>query len=80
MDLQKIIGDLLQKLTGNNSLIEKFKKDPIATVKGLLGSINLDDSQLKTVVEGVTSKLNLDDAVKKGGGILAWIKGIFGKK
>ncbi|MBQ6175159.1 MAG: hypothetical protein IJK28_11105 [Clostridia bacterium] len=80
MDLQKIITDLVAKLTGNNSLIAKFKKNPIETIKGLLGNVNLDSNQLKSVADGVAAKLNLDDVVKQGGGILAKIKGLFGKK
>lgn len=80
MDLQKIISDLVAKFTGNNDLIAKFKKNPIETIKGLLGSVNLDSDQLKTVVDGVSAKLNVEDAIKQGTGILAKIKAIFGKK
>ena len=44
MDLQKIINDLLEKFNVDTALVEKFKKDPTATVKGLLDGlgINLD--------------------------------------
>ncbi len=81
MDLQKIISDILGKLNLDTSLLEKFKKNPLETIKSLLGGVNLDDSQLKTVVDGVSAKLGLDDAVKKGGGFLAKLKALFtGKK
>ena len=80
MDLQKIISDLVSKLTGNSSLIEKFKKNPLETIKSLLGSINLDSDQLKTVVDGVSAKINIEDAVKQGSGFLTKLKGLFGKK
>ena len=80
MDLQKNISDLVSKLTGNSSLIEKFKKNPLETIKSLLGSINLDSDQLKTVVDGVSAKINIEDAVKQGSGFLAKLKGLFGKK
>ncbi len=79
MDLQKIISDLIEKLTGNKKLTKSFGENPLETVKSLLGSVNLDPEQLKAVVEGVTAKLNLENAVKDGGGILAKIKGLFGK-
>ena len=80
MDIQKIIGDLVSKLTGNNDLIEKFTKDPLSIVKNLLG-IDLDPSQLAEVVKGVTGKLGLPgDIGKEATGILDKIKGFFGGK
>ena len=80
MDIQKIIGDLVSKLTGNNDLIAKFTKDPLSIVKSLLG-IDLDPSQLAEVVKGVTSKLGLPgDIGKDATGILGQIKGLFGGK
>ena len=80
MDIQKIIGDLVSKLTGNNDLIAKFTKDPLSIVKNLLG-IDLDPSQLAEVVKGVTGKLGLPgDICKEATGILGKIKGLFGGK
>ena len=80
MDIQKIIGDLVSKLTGNNDLIAKFTKDPLSIVKNLLG-IDLDPSQLAAVVKGVTGKLGLPgDIGKEATGILGKIKGLFGGK
>ncbi len=80
MDLQKIISDLLGKLKLDTSLLDKFKKNPIETIKSLLGGVDLDADQLKTVADGITAKLGVDDAVKKGGGLLAKLKSLFGKK
>ena len=81
MDIQKIISDLVTKLTGNKDLIAKFTADPLAAVKNLLG-IDLDPSQLSEVVKGVTSKIGdlSGDAAKEAGGILGKIKGLFGGK
>ena len=76
MDIQKIITELLSKLNADGKLAEKFKADPAGTVTSLLGNVKLDDSQLKTVVEGVKAKLKLDDAA----GVLNTIGGLFGKK
>lgn len=79
MDLQKIINDLVSRLTGNNDLIAQFTKEPLAIVKKLLG-IDLDPEQLAKVVKGVTAALGITaaDAVKEGKGILDKIKGILG--
>ncbi len=81
MDIQKIISDLVAKLTGNKDLIAKFTADPLAAVKNLLG-IDLDPSQLSEVVKGVTSKIGdiSGDAAKEAGGILGKIKALFGGK
>ena len=81
MDIQKIISDLVGKLTGNKDLIAKFTSDPLTVIKDLLG-IDLDVSQLGEVVKGVTGQLSdiNGDAAKQAGGILNKIKSIFGIK
>ena len=78
MDIQKIISDLVAKLTGNKELIAKFTSDPLSVIKDLLG-IDLDASNLAEVVKGVTSQLG-DETAKKAGGIIGKIKSLFGIK
>ncbi len=78
MDIQKIITDLVGKLTGNKDLISKFTSDPLSIIKELLG-IDLDPSQLGEVVKGVTSQLG-GDVAKQAGGFLGKIKNLFGIK
>ncbi len=82
MDIQKIISDLVSKLTGNNDLIAKFTSNPLGIIKDLLG-IDLDPSLLDEVVKGVSSKLNLGNLAgnvgKEAEGLLGKVKGIFGK-
>ncbi len=78
MDIQKIVADLVGKLTGNKDLIAKFTSDPLSVIKDLLG-IDLDPSQLGDVVKGVTAQLS-GDAAKKAGGFLSKIKSLFGIK
>ncbi len=81
MDIQKIVSDLVSKLTGNKDLIAKFTADPLKAVKDLLG-IDLDPSQLGDVVKGVTGQLGdiTGDAAKQAGGILSKLKSLFGRK
>ena len=81
MDIQKIISDLVTKLTGNKDLIAKFTSDPVKAIKDLLG-IDIDKGQVSEVVKGVTSQLGdlSGDVVKEGGGILKKILGFFTKK
>ena len=81
MDIQKIISDLVAKLTGNKDLIASFTKDPIKAVKDLLG-IDINTDQVSEIVKGVTSQLgNLTgDVAKEGKGLVEKILGFFGKK
>ena len=81
MDIQKIVSDLVSKLTGNKDLIAKFTADPLKAIKDLLG-IDLDPSQLGDVVKGVTGQLGdiTGDAAKQAGGILSKLMSIFGRK
>ena len=87
MDIQKIISDLVSKLTGHNDLIAKFTSNPLGIIKDLLG-IDLDPSLLDEVVKGVSSKLDLGNLAgglvgnvgKDAEGLLGKVKGIFGGK
>ena len=81
MDIQKIISELIPKLTGNKDLIAQFTKDPLGAIKELLG-IDIDKDQVSEVVKGVTAQLGdlSGDVVKEGGGFLKKILGFFGKQ
>ena len=80
MDIQKIISDIVSKVTGNSDLIKKFTSDPAAIIKELTG-FEVDADQLKEIVAGVTKALgsNAGDLLNEGKGILDKVKGIFGK-
>ncbi len=81
MDIQKIISDLVAKLTGNKDLIASFTKDPVKAVKDLLG-IDIGADQVSEIVKGVTAKLGdiSGDVAKEGGGFLKKLLSFFGKK
>ena len=72
MDIKAKIEELVGKIKGDKGLMEKFQKDPIATVEGLLG-IDLPNDQVEKIVDGIKAKIDLD----KLGGMLG---GLFGKK
>ena len=80
-NISKYVEQIVSKLTGNKDLISKFTSNPLSVVKDLLG-IDLDKSQLATVVKGVTDKLGLDagNLAKEGSGFLAKLKKFFGGK
>ena len=80
MDIQKVISDLVNKLTGNKDLIAQYTSDPLKVIKDLLG-IDLDPSKISEVVKGVTGQLGdiTGDAAKSADGVLGKIKSLFSK-
>ena len=77
-NIAKYVEQVVAKLTGNNSLIEQFKKNPVKIVTDILG-IKLDDKLIQAVIKAVQGKLNIQDVAQNAGGILAKIKSLFGK-
>ncbi|MBR4439757.1 MAG: hypothetical protein IKS88_04050 [Clostridia bacterium] len=67
MDIEKTIA----KITGDKSLVEKFKKDPVAAVKGVVGSV--PPEVIDKIVDGVKAKIASD----KVSGALDAVKGLF---
>ncbi len=79
-DLEKVVSQIVSSLTGNSDLLAKFKADPIGTITKTLG-IEIPDSQIKSVIAAVTSRLGAESAAAANGaaGILDKIKGFFKK-
>lgn len=78
MDIEKIVEEIVEKLTGDDQLMENFKKDPIKTVTKAL-NIKLDDEIIEAVVKAVKAKIDLDDLKDKAENLLGGLKGLFGK-
>ena len=81
-NLEQLIDQVVEKLTGNKNAVAQFKKDPMGTVKKILGNIDLDNDVLEKIVSAVKGKINLDEIAGKFGGlknILSKVKGLFGK-
>lgn len=70
IDVKAKINEVVEKVTKDKDLKEKFQKDPIKTVEGIIG-VDLPDDAMEKVVEGVKGKISLDklsgalDSVKK---------------
>ncbi len=77
-NITKYVDQVVKKLTGNNGLIEQFKKNPVKIVTDILG-IKLDDKLIQAVIKAVQGKLNLTDVAQSAGGILGFIKKLFKK-
>ena len=79
MDIQKIITEVLNKLTADKTLKEKFLKEPVKIVEQLTG-IDLPDDQIDAIIKGIKAKLDVDDVAKKAKGVMGVLGGLFGKK
>lgn len=70
MDIKEKIEGIVEKVTKDKSLMDKFQKDPTKTVEDLVG-VDLPDDVVKKVVEGVKGKISVDklsgvaDSIKK---------------
>jgi len=72
MDIKKTVEDLVAKITKDKTLVNKFRKDPMKTVKSLV-DFDLSKDQLNSLVDGVKAKVSLDEASN----ILDKAKGLF---
>lgn len=70
MDIKEKIEGIVEKVTKDKSLMDKFQKNPTKTVEELVG-VDLPDDVVKKVVEGVKGKISVDklsgvaDSIKK---------------
>lgn len=74
-DILKLAGDIVEKLTSDEALMEAFKKDPVAVVEKKLG-VDLPNDQINALIDGIKAKLKADDVIDAAGKLL----GMFGKK
>ena len=79
MDIQKIIGEVVAKLTSQPDLIKSFLSNPVALLEKTFG-IDLPDDQINQVIEGVKGQLDLSQFdLKDAAGLMGKLKGFFGK-
>lgn len=68
MDIKAKIDELVSKAKSDPQLLEKLKKDPVATIEGIIG-VDLPNDQIQKVAEGVMAKIKLDSIGGKLGGL-----------
>ena len=71
-DIKAKIDEVVNKVKSDKDFAAKFQKEPIKAVEDVLG-VDLPDDQIKSVVDGVKAKVNIDGIADKLGGL-------FGKK
>lgn len=67
MDIPKVVQDLMSKFEKDESLKEKFMKDPVKTIKSLVED-HIPEDKIESIVEAVKAKLGIEKA-----------SGLFGK-
>ena len=72
MDIKEQISKIVEEVSKNPHIKEEFEKEPVKVIEKIIG-VDLPDDIIMKVVDGVKSKLTIDD-VSKVAGI---IKGIF---
>lgn len=72
MDIKAKVEEIVAKIKNDDAIADKFQKDPVSTVEGLIG-VDLPNDQLQSIVDMVKSKVSLDKLGSKLGGL-------FGKK
>ncbi|MBQ8850868.1 MAG: hypothetical protein IJZ66_00260 [Oscillibacter sp.] len=75
MDIKQKVEELVEKIQSDKDILEKFQKDPISTVEGLIG-IDLPNDQIEKLADMVKAKIDMD----KLGDAIGALGGLFGKK
>ena len=71
-DLKEKIEEIVNKIKGDENILNNFRENPIKTVEELIG-VDLPDDQINNVVNAVKAKINLDDVSN----IIGNIKNLF---
>ncbi len=73
--IKEKIEEIVEKIKKDDKFAEKFMKDPITAVEGVLG-VDLPNDQIEKIVDGIKAKVELD----KMGDLLGGLGSLFGKK
>lgn len=73
MDIKEKIEEIVAKVKADPDFANDFKAEPVKAVEKVLG-IDLPDDIIEKVIDGVKSKVSLDNISDKVGGILGMFK------
>lgn len=73
MDIKAKIEEIVNNVKNDKDFAAKFTSDPVKAVEGVLG-IDLPDDQINALIEGVKSKISVDDIKDKIGGLFDGLK------
>lgn len=58
--MKEKIDEIVKKIQNDPKLLEKFQKNPVSAVEGIIG-VDLPDDQINGFVDAVKAKINIDD-------------------
>ena len=74
MDIKKMAEELVEKIQKDPKILEKFQKEPVKAIEGLIG-IDLPDAEIEKLAQLVKAKIDMD----KVGNLLGGLGGLFKK-
>ncbi len=72
-EIKEKIEKIVKEISQNKNLAKEFQKDPIATVKKIIG-LQLPDDTIEKVIAGVKTKLTADKAKSVLDGAMSFLK------
>lgn len=58
--IKEIVEDIVEKLKADPDLLKNFQEEPVKTLEKLL-NIDLPDDQIEAVIDGIKTKLDIED-------------------
>ena len=59
MDIKEKIEEIVEKLTSDKDLLNKFEEEPVKIIEKLLG-VDLPDDVINQIISGVKAKISVD--------------------
>ncbi|MBR6666220.1 MAG: hypothetical protein IKL22_10975 [Lachnospiraceae bacterium] len=59
MDIKAKINEVVEKVTSDKTMKEKFEKNPVKAIEDILG-VDLPDDAMDKIVDGVKAKVAVD--------------------
>lgn len=72
MDIKSKIEEIILKIKGNKEFASEFENDPVKAVESVIG-MDIPDDQVNNLIQGVKSKLAIDNV----GDVFGSIKKLF---
>lgn len=58
--MKEKIDEIVKKIQSDPKILEKFQKNPVNAVEGIIG-VDLPDDQINSIVDAVKAKININD-------------------
>lgn len=73
MDIKKKIDELVDKVKNDKDFGKKFQENPTKAIESVLG-VDLPDEQINKIIDGIKTKITVDDIGSALGGLFGKFK------